>query len=160
MNIVTCLLHHDDFQQALNTIENNEQTRRFCRHGLNHALDVARICWILVLENHRNFTKETVYLAALLHDIGRSISNDDHDSASVRLAQDWLSDCQAPDNVIADVTSAIAAHRQRNAAIDPATATLGELLTLADKRSRSCFRCAAVSDCYWPETLKNKTIID
>lgn len=160
MNTVHCLLHHDGFRQALSTIESNEQTRRFCRHGLDHALDVARICWILVLENHRDFSKETVYLAALLHDIGRSISNEDHDSASVRLAQDWLGDCQAPDSVIAEVTAAIAAHRQRSAVIDPASATLGELLALADKRSRACFRCAAASECYWPENVKNKTIID
>lgn len=160
MKTVTCLLHHDDFLNAVNTIETREQTRRFCRHGLDHALDVARISWILVLENHRPFEKETVYLAALLHDIGRSQNDDDHDSASAYLAKKWLSDCDAQPDVIADVCAAIAVHRQRSAAIDPATASLGELLALADKRSRTCFRCAAAADCYWPENLKNATIID
>ncbi|MEE0511138.1 MAG: HD domain-containing protein [Peptococcaceae bacterium] len=160
MKIVGCLLHHDGFIQAINTIENREQTRRFCRHGLDHALDVARISWILVLENHRSFDKETVYLAALLHDIGRSQNDDDHDRASARLAKEWLSDCGAPQNTIDNICAAISAHRQRNAEIDPATANLGELLALADKRSRACFRCAAAADCYWPENLKNATIID
>ncbi len=158
MNNVQALLHHAGFRAAFAAIDAKETTRRFCRHGLDHALDVARITWILVLENARTFDKETVYLAALLHDIGRAENDADHDQASVRLAHTLLADCGLSEAAIAPITTAIGNHRQKNTAIDPATASLGDLLALADKKSRPCYRCVAANDCYWPEHLKNHSI--
>lgn len=159
MKTVAALLAHPGFQARLAAIERKETTRRFCRHGLDHALDVARISWILALENGRAFDKETVYLAALLHDLGRSEDDASHDAASVRLARTLLADCGASAETIADVCAAIGAHREKAAAIDPASASLGQLLAFADKKSRLCWRCAARDDCHWPEAAKNTTII-
>lgn len=158
MKTVTALLAHPDFRKRLAAIERKEATRRFCRHGLDHALDVARISWILALENGRPFDKETVYLAALLHDLGRSEDDASHDAASVRLARILLADCGASAETVAAVCAAIGAHREK-AAVDPASASLGQLLAFADKKSRLCWRCAARDDCHWPEAAKNTTII-
>lgn len=158
MNVVDSLIANARFRTAFATIDANEATRCFCRHGLDHALDVARIAWILVLENDRSFPKETVYLAALLHDIGRSESDADHDAASVQIARSLLSDCSAHTALIDEICDAIGTHRVKDSRLDPRTATLGELLAIADKKSRPCWRCAASDDCYWPKALKNHTI--
>ena len=87
MNAPDRLLAHPDYQRAIRAIAEREQDRRFCRHGLDHVSDVARLLWILVIENERPFDKDTVLLTAMLHDIGRSVDNDNHDAESVRIAQ-------------------------------------------------------------------------
>ena len=56
----------------------------FCKHDLAHSVDVARIAYILILENQdlnffikyagitgKEAAKEIVYAAGLLHDIGK-----------------------------------------------------------------------------------------
>lgn len=158
MTTVDRLLAHPHFLALFDRIAEKERTRRFCCHGLDHALDVARITWILSLEAARPFEKETVYLAALLHDIGRAETDADHDTASVHIARALLADCGAAPVRIEEISAAISCHRAKDVNIDPATASLGELLALADKKSRLCFRCAAAHDCHWPEALKNHTI--
>lgn len=158
MNAPDRLLAHPDYQRALRAIEEKERTRRFCRHSLDHATDVARLLWILVLENDRPFDKDTVTLTAMLHDIGRSVDNDNHDAESVRIARTLLAEINVPPAQSAQILSAIASHRDKNTTIDPQQASLGQLLALADKRSRPCYRCPAAKDCYWPEALKNKSI--
>ncbi|MDO4281212.1 MAG: HD domain-containing protein [Peptococcaceae bacterium] len=158
MIIVDRLLTHPTYLHALDAIERKEETRRFCRHGLDHFLDVARISWIICLEHGRDFDKETVYLAALLHDIGRSQGDAHHDAASVAMARTLLADCGADAACIRAVCDAIAVHRRKDDSIAPGTASLGDILAHADKLSRPCFRCAAAADCYWPATVKNATI--
>lgn len=152
------LLAHPDYQRAIRAIAEREQDRRFCRHGLDHVTDVARLLWILVLENGRSFDKDTVLFTAMLHDIGRSVDNDNHAAESVRIARTLLAELGVPPAQSTQILSAIASHRDKNATIDPQQASLGQLLALADKKSRPCYRCPAAADCYWPETLKNKTI--
>ncbi len=158
MKIVERLLNHPDFRAAIDTIEKNEVTRIFCRHGLDHCLDVARIAWILTLENARPFDKETIYLAALLHDLGRSVNNANHDEESMRLTAQLLPACGADATCTADILAAIGAHREKQVALDFTQATLGELLAYADHKSRPCYRCPAINECYWDESLKNHTI--
>lgn len=158
MKIVERLLNHPEFCTALDTIEHNETTRRFCRHGLEHFLDVARITWMLVLENKRPFKKESVYLAALLHDLGRSVDNAKHDEESIRLAAHLLPECGADTALTKEILSAIGMHREKRAVLDLSQATLGELLAYADHKSRPCYRCKAANECYWDDTLKNHTI--
>ncbi|MGI6684337.1 MAG: HD domain-containing protein [Bacillota bacterium] len=63
--------------------EQQEINREFCCHQMQHALDVARIYYILFLEKYQDGissdlknmsvdqTKELIYATALLHDIGR-----------------------------------------------------------------------------------------
>ena len=40
---------------------------------MGHLLDVARLAWIFNLEANQEISKERIYAAALLHDIGRHI---------------------------------------------------------------------------------------
>ena len=160
MKAVTALLAHPLFRARLTALEEKEATRRFCRHGLDHALDVARIAWIRVLEEDRPFDKETVYLTALLHDLGRSEDDTDHDRASARLARTLLPACGVPASQIDTICAAITAHRRKDDAPLSQDASLGALIASADKQSRLCFRCAAWDECHWPEALKNTTIID
>jgi uncharacterized protein len=158
MKIVERLLNHPDFRAAVDTIEKNEATRIFCRHGLDHALDVARITWMLALENNRPFDKESIYLAALLHDLGRSVDNANHDEESMRLAARLLPECGANSERTETIIAAIGVHREKRATIDLKTASFGELLAYADHKSRPCYRCAAAANCYWDATAKNHTI--
>jgi hypothetical protein len=65
------LLMNAEFRRCIDAIDAHEADRAFCKHGLNHLLDTARIAYILVLENGLNISKGMVYATALLHDIGR-----------------------------------------------------------------------------------------
>ena len=81
------------FRGHMRRIEDAEQTREFCKHGMTHLLDVARIAWIFNLERGLGFDREVVYAAALLHDLGRSeqyATGEDHDVAGARIAADIL----------------------------------------------------------------------
>lgn len=47
-----------------------KKDRIFCGHDMGHLLDVARLAWIFNLEANQEISKERIYAAALLHDIG------------------------------------------------------------------------------------------
>ena len=59
------------FRRHLGNIAQLESGRIFCRHGIDHLLDVARIMWIKNLEEQLEFDREVIYATALLHDIGK-----------------------------------------------------------------------------------------
>ena len=46
-----------------------EKERIFCRHGMEHLLDVARIAYITNLEEGLGIEKDVIYAAGLLHDV-------------------------------------------------------------------------------------------
>ena len=69
MEYVRKLLQETDYLLQMKKLEQLEAERLFCRHGLSHVLDVARIAWIMVLEKQMQVEKEVVYLTALLHDM-------------------------------------------------------------------------------------------
>ena len=158
MPLVAALLKHEGFARAMDALEKKEETRFFCRHGLDHALDVARIMTILSLENERDFARETIYLAALLHDIGRSANDAHHDEASVALARDFLHAIGADEAQSADILEAISNHRDKSKTVTAAIASLSELLAMADTLSRPCYRCKAAAECYWSDARRNHTI--
>lgn len=155
MKRVDALLSDAEYITRVAAIGRSEKERRFCRHDLTHFLDVARIAWIACLEERLPFDKETVYLAALLHDLGRSESTQDHDHVGSALACNILTRLQAPEDQIAAICTAIASHRDKSVRTAP---TLASLLARADKQSRLCFACPVREDCYWPESTKNRTI--
>ena len=67
----------------------------YCRHGMEHFLDTARIAYIRSLEETIPVSKDQIYAAALLHDIGKWQQYEDgtpHEIASARIASCILKD--------------------------------------------------------------------
>ena len=56
------ILRHETFRKHLSDINEAEKTRCFCNHDMEHLMDVARIAWIMNLEEGLGLEKE---LAAL-----------------------------------------------------------------------------------------------
>ena len=71
MERVDAILRHPAFTAALAELHEQERERIFCRHGLEHLLDVARLMYIYDREAEFGIAQETLYAAALLHDIGK-----------------------------------------------------------------------------------------
>ena len=140
---------HSLFRRHLSNIVKLESGRIFCRHGVDHLLDVARIMWI------RN------YACALLHDIGKDEqyeSGISHDVASESVAAailDGMPDDLAFDGAdVSAIKTAIMGHRRLRANSQP----LERLLYAADKASRPCFACPARNACNWSDDKKNLSI--
>ena len=152
MKRVNAVLENELFRRALAKIEEGEEGRVFCRHGLPHLLDTARIMRILALKEGKALPQEEIYACALLHDIGRE-SGAEHASKSAALAEKILPQCGFDEKESARICEAIAEHghdKEGNSA-------LAELLCRADRLSRPCFACAAAGDCYW---IKKNAEID
>lgn len=135
-----------------------EADRRFCRHNMEHFLDVARIGWIMVLEEGLTVSKEALYAAAFLHDIGRFRQYKEgipHEEAGVELASLILPDCAFTQEEQKEILDAISGHRSKT---ENTRSLLGEVLYRADKASRPCFSCGAIGDCNWDDEKKNLRI--
>lgn len=158
MQRIEAILKNEQFVNGLERIAVLEQDRIFCRHGLEHLLDVARIAWIMVLEQELFLAKDIVYGAALLHDLGRYRQYEDeipHHQASVQLAAEILPAAGYTDSETAMMIDAIAQH-----GTEPnAQGQLARILYHADKLSRNCFACQAQAECKWNEEKRNKTIL-
>jgi len=126
-----------------------EKNRRFCRHDWQHMLDVARIAYMLALESGRRqgLSKEIIYAAGLLHDIGRwreYRSGEDHAAAGARLAGPLLDRAGFSGAEKEIITAAIREHRNGGRQ----ASSLGRLICTADDLSRPCHRCPARGECY------------
>ena len=169
---------HPLYQQEFSALQRAEQGRIYCNHTMEHFLDVARICYILVLQDGADLPRELIYGAALLHDLGRYRQLADgtpHEVASAQLAEEILADCGFAEEEIKAVAEAILQHRHHGeaepsgeyAAVDDAKndagtverILLGDYLYRADKMSRLCFCCEARESCKWSEEEKNMEII-
>lgn len=163
MERVERIMKHPLYQKQQVRIDELEQDRIFCRHDLNHSLDVARILYILILERGISAPKDVVYAAALLHDIGRAAQyeeNRPHHEAGALLAAVILKDCGYEEEEIAIITEAIASHQIRHSADgNGGDDTFRKLLYEADKSSRNCFACMAREECYWESDRQNQRII-
>jgi putative nucleotidyltransferase with HDIG domain len=136
-----------------------EATRIFCKHDLQHCIDVARIATILNLQEGFGVSKELIYATALLHDIGRHLQYENgtpHEEASAKLAPDILAACGFAEEEIGRIVEAIARHRDVTAQTE---SNLVGLLYRADKASRACYQCVASEACNWSEDKKNKKIL-
>ncbi len=157
MQRIDAILHDERFQYGLGRIDMLEQDRIFCKHGLSHLLDVARIAWLIVLENNLNIKKDIVYGAALLHDLGRYRQYEDavpHALASAALAEQILPRAGYTSTETAGIVDAIREH-----GVEPqAQGQLARILYDADKLSRNCFDCHAQVDCKWPIAKRNTTV--
>ena len=152
------VLNHKIFNEKINKIENDEKTRVFCKHDFSHLMDVARICYIINLEENLNIDKDLIYVTALLHDLGRADEVDtgiNHSILSQEIAQEILEDLDFNDESKQRIINAIKNHRTKEKIDD----RFIEIFYKADKLSRMCFRCPARSICNWSEEKKNKTVI-
>lgn len=159
MNRIDKILKHDLFLYHLRENNTAEAERRFCRHNIVHFLDVARIGWILILEENLEIDKEWIYAAALLHDCGKHIQYTEgtpHEIAGGEIAPTILKDCGFDDNETAVIVDAILTHRDISVAEE---LNLRGILYRADKASRACFFCEAEKDCNWKDGKKNLTIL-
>lgn len=158
MERIDRILKHKLFWEHLNKNNSAEADRRFCRHNMDHFLDVARIGMIINLEEHMEIPKEWIYAAALLHDLGKHVQYEDgtpHEIAGARIAPDILKDCGFEKEECDIITDAILGHRDIQSANEPG---LKGILYRADKAGRACFACAAEPDCNWKEGKKNRKI--
>jgi len=142
------ILLHPTFVDAHERIIELERTSEFCRHGMEHLLDVARIAYILNLETGAQYDKELIYAAALLHDIGRARQCEDgtpHEIESARLAETILPECGFDVQETAMVVDAISLHRTKNGE----KAGFSGFIYRADKLSRYCCNCDGIEKCDW-----------
>lgn len=117
---VEAVRRHPLFAREIARVEEAEADREFCRHGLPHLLDVARIAWIRCLEEGLAIPRDVVWAAALLHDIGRAeqyATGEPHDAAGERIAAEILGTVgdgpRFMDSERAAIVAAVAGHRAR-----------------------------------------------
>ena len=155
MENVAVILNHPKYKSLLEELNNLEKDRRFCNHTLEHFLDVARIAYIIILENGLKYNKEVIYSIALLHDIGRVLeykNGIDHHEGSVIIAKEILQDTSFNEEEKTLILRSIKEHRKES------EDELSKIIYKSDKLSRNCFNCKAYKDCYWKEDKKNHTI--
>ena len=153
------IIVNSEFLFLLESINEYEKDRKFCRHGIKHLLDTARIMYIIKLEDDLPFDKDMIYAAALLHDIGRYEqykNGTPHNIAGEKAAKCILPLCGYSPDEADMISKAISEHRTP---ADDTEKSLGALLYKADKLSRMCFCCNAKDDCNWDKELKNGNII-
>ncbi len=149
------ILKNEHFLCHLQANEAAEADRRFCCHNMGHFLDVARIGQILNLEEVLGLSKELIYAAALLHDLGRHVqyeTGEPHELPGGRFAPEILSECGFDDKETDVIIDAIVNHRNADVARER---SLRGLLYRADKASRACFGCKMEAECNWKAEKKN-----
>lgn len=158
MERIDQIIRNSCYQYHQGKVEEAEKDRIFCKHGREHALDVARIMYIQVLEKDIPIKKDVVYGTALLHDIGRWEQYEkqvSHHEAGARIAEHILAECGYHEEEIRMITDAISAHQMTRSDDEN---ILSRILYKADKMSRACYKCLAREACYWEDAKKNKTI--
>lgn len=155
MTRVNRIWNHSVYQSSLHNIEELERERIFCGHGVRHLLDTARLAYIENLEMGLGISKDMIYAAALLHDIGRGLQYTEgipHHEGGVKLAAPILKDCGFTDAESEEILEAIGGHRDTSA---KGKRNLAGILYRADKGSRCCFSCPAQAQCSWSAEKKN-----
>lgn len=149
MNRVNQIVDNADYMSYMKKIEESEKERCYCRHGFEHGLDVARIAYAYILERGELLlSKEGIYAAALLHDIGRWVeyeTGEDHAEVSARLALPLLEVCDFSSEDIQVIIKGIREHRRHH---DRNLTLLGEALAKADNYSRDCRHCTMQKQCH------------
>lgn len=158
MELYNLILENTMFKELVSEIEKEEKSRKFCKHNIEHFLNVARIAYIENLEHNLNIGKDVIYATALLHDIGRAESlseYDNHNEASAQAAYEILSQCNCEENTKNSITDAIFNHGNQYISGEN---NLCGIIYRADKASRNCYVCLANDECNWKEEKKNYRI--
>lgn len=159
MERVNRILKNDLYCRYVSENEKDEAERVFCHHDMVHFQDVARIAWILNLEEQAGIEKELIYAAALLHDIGRHLQyrvGTPHELASAELAPEILQMTGFDEVECESILSAIRTHRSWE---DAKKHPLNSLLYRADKLSRPCYACKQEEKCNWKNDKKNLKLV-
>lgn len=154
---VNNIINNNVFVRNMRIIGKYEKKRIFCGHGMEHILDVARLTWIFNLENNKGYSKDVVYAAALLHDIGRArqyVDGTQHEIAGISIAKEVLTQSGYSEDEIMLITGTISFHNNREASTEEIDGLKG-MLRRADNMSRQCYACKAQNQCKWPVDRKN-----
>ncbi len=138
-------------------LEKMEKNRQFCKHGINHCMDVARIAYIMSLEKNHGIKKDIIYACAFLHDIGRVEEYENgtpHEISGANLAVVILKEVGYNKTEIEQIICAIRNHRSNTIS----KSDLENLISDADRKSRLCMFCGVRRCCKWSEEKKNKEI--
>ena len=160
MDRINRIVSHPLWRETVKDIQELEKTRIFCGHNVAHFMDVARLCEIENLRDQLGISREMIYAAALLHDIGRAKQYREgipHDVAGAALAEEILRDCGFDEAEIREITGAISRHRSRETGEKQ---DLAGLLYRADKAARLCRFCEAQAECNWSPEKKNLVLKD
>ena len=128
MKRLNAILCHPLYRRCYGRLEELEKDRIFCCHQMPHLLDVARIAYILNMEQDLGLEKEVIYAVDSLPD-GETFSEEEK-----RM-----------------ILTAIRGHRRLRADAE----LLEWLLYTSDKASRTCFACPAEGECDWSVEKKN-----
>ena len=157
MDLTDKIINNIEYKTCMERIKAFEKDRVFCKHDIEHLLSVARIAYCINLERGYDLSKDLIYSAALLHDIGRCRQYEEgvpHEEAGVDISRRILKSCHAPESVTEEVIEAVASHRGKDRSQE---AVLAQIIRSADNLSRACFNCKAQDDCKWTPDRKNMT---
>lgn len=152
------IIEHKKFQAYVKEINQLEQERIYCHHDTGHLLDVARIAYIKALEEGSELTKDVIYGAALLHDLGKVRQYKEkipHEITGAKEAGGILMECGYQKEEIERIEEAILHHRRGDGQKNDA---LSRLLYESDKQSRMCMFCKASESCNWGKEEKNAVV--
>jgi uncharacterized protein len=154
---INSILNNTTYKTYLKNIKECEKERIFCCHDISHFMDVARIAYIINLENNYGYLKDIIYGAALLHDIGRwkqYLEGIPHDEASAELALPILVESGYDKGEIHSIIQAILNHRKSY----EDKHSLSHIIYFSDKASRACYNCKAIKECNWSSEKINNLI--
>ena len=162
------IINNKEYRRLLMEVEDLEENREYCRHGLEHLLDVARISYIMILEDGAEISKDIIYAASLFHDIGRGKayqSGGNHDKVSADIAKKLLPDYGYNNDEVNQICDAIVSHSGRvnieefkKKRQDKIKLSIADYLKVSDQLSRNCFSCKVSDNCKWNEEEKNTNI--
>lgn len=155
MKRVNYILNDEKYIYYLNKNKQYEENREFCKHNLEHFLDVARIAQQINLEEKLEFSKEIIYTTAILHDIGRSFQYENgtpHEIASWEVGKYFLEKYKFEQEEIEIIKCGILGHRNKE------SEGFAKLMYKSDKLSRLCITCGAANKCNWSNEKKNMKI--
>jgi len=146
---VNLVIEHPLFKEYALKNAQAEEKRLFCKHGFEHGLAVARIAYIYLLEEGKtSLSKEVVYAAAVLHDLGRwreYETGEDHALVGAELVMPILLESGFNLEEVKVIVQGISEH-----CFDPKheLSLLGKALAYADDWARDCRSCISQKDCY------------
>lgn len=153
MERLNAILRDRTYQEFVKRNQELEQSRVSCCHTFEHMLDVARIVYVLMLEDRAfidwlhsehiedaNVGRELIYTVALLHDIGRweeYETGESHALISGRYAEVLM---EKHGYTAQEIKLAVVAIQEHRSSCTPTT-ILSSYIQRADKLSRLCLCC-------------------